>query len=66
MPEKTRKIHDAIVGTLIVAGVTLGFYAGTIWFCMTSLIGILMIQSAFTGFCPVYFLLDKCGMSCKA
>lgn len=65
MSEKTRKIHDAIVGILIVLGTVLGFKVAVIWFWLPGLVGLLMIQSAFTGFCPVYFILGKCAMSCK-
>jgi hypothetical protein len=61
--ENTRKIHDGIVGVVIVIGVALGFYVNPSWFWLPGIIGALMIQSAFTGFCPVYFLLGKCGLS---
>jgi hypothetical protein len=58
----TRKIHDGIVGVVIIIGVALGFYANASWFWLPGIIGALMIQSAFTGFCPVYFFLAKCGL----
>jgi hypothetical protein len=60
--KNTRKFHDGIVGAVIVIGVALGFYANPSWFWLPGIIGALMIQSAFTGFCPVYFLLAKCGL----
>jgi Inner membrane protein YgaP-like, transmembrane domain len=60
--KNTRKIHDGIVGAVIVIGVALGFYANPSWFWLPGIIGALMIQSAFTGFCPVYFLLAKSGL----
>lgn len=31
------------------------------WLLVLDVIGITLIQSAFTEFCPVYFLLDKTG-----
>jgi hypothetical protein len=61
--KNTRKIHDGIVGVVITIGVALGFYANPSWFWLPGIIGVLMIQSAFTGFCPVYFLLGKYGLS---
>jgi len=62
MTEKTRRIHDGIVGALLVLGVVLGFKINPIWFYGPGLVGTLMLVSAFTGFCPVYFTLDKCGL----
>ena len=62
MKQKTRRIHDGIAGALITAGVVLGFSSHQNWFWLSGAIGALMIQSAFTGFCPVYFLLGKCGL----
>jgi hypothetical protein len=59
---KTRNIHDGIVGVVITVGVALGFQTNPGWFWLPGIIGALMIQSAFTGFCPVYFLLAKFGL----
>jgi len=61
--QRTRKIHDGIVGLVITLGVVLGFQTNPRWFWLPGIIGALMIQSAFTGFCPVYFLLGKCGLT---
>jgi Inner membrane protein YgaP-like, transmembrane domain len=60
--KNTRKIHDGIVGVVIIIGVALGSYANPSWLWLPGIIGALMIQSAFTGFCPIYFLLAKCGL----
>ena len=53
------KIHDGIVGALVLAGVTLGLTHGIGWLYATGALAGLMISSSFTGFCPVYFLLDR-------
>jgi hypothetical protein len=53
------KIHDGIVGAVILSSVVLGFTAGTSWLYVAGVIGALMVSSAFTGFCPVYFVLNK-------
>ncbi|HEY3755664.1 MAG TPA: DUF2892 domain-containing protein [Opitutaceae bacterium] len=58
MTPKTR-IHDGIVGTLVLLGVLLGLAHGTGWLYATGALACLMISSAFTGFCPVYFILDR-------
>jgi hypothetical protein len=59
---KTRNIHDGIVGLVITLGVVLGFQANAAWFWLPGIIGVLMIQSALTGFCPVYLLPSKFGL----
>jgi Inner membrane protein YgaP-like, transmembrane domain len=60
--QRTRKIHNGVVGLVITLGVVLGSQTNPGWFWLPGIIGALMIQSAFTGFCPVYFLLGKCGL----
>ena len=57
-----RRIHDSIVGVIITAGIALGYWASPGWLIVPGVVGILMIQSGLTGFCPVYFTLDKLGI----
>jgi len=54
-----RRLHGAIVGIVITAGVALGYYVSVYWLWVPAVIGVTLIQSGFTGFCPVYFLLDR-------
>ena len=54
-----RRIHDAIVGLLVTAGVALGHYVSAEWLILPAVIGVTLIQSGVTGFCPVYFALDR-------
>lgn len=54
-----RCVHDGIVGAVVTLGVLLGYFSGPSWFLLPALIGVVLIQSAFTGFCPVYYALDK-------
>ena len=53
------RIHDGIVGALVLTGILLGLAQGPIWLYATGVLAGLMIQSAFTGFCPVYWALDR-------
>ncbi len=53
------KIHDGIVGFVILACVVLGVTVAPAWLYVAGGIGALMVSSAFTGFCPVYFVLNK-------
>lgn len=54
-----RRIHDGIAGALITAGVGLGVYAHPLWLVLPGVLGITLLQSGFTGFCPVYYVLDR-------
>jgi len=54
-----RRIHDGIVGVLVAAGVLLGYFANPLWLWLPGILGLVLFQSAFSGFCPVYFILDR-------
>ena len=53
------KVHDGIVGALILLSVVLGIKVNAAWIYLAGAVSLLMIISAFTGFCPVYFVLNK-------
>ena len=56
---KKRQIHDGIAGRLITVGVLLGIYVNQAWLWLPGLLGVTRLQSGFTGFCPVYYILDQ-------
>ena len=56
---KKRRIHDGIAGGVIATGVALGYWGSPLWLLVPGILGLILLQSAFTGFCPVYFILDK-------
>lgn len=56
---KKRQIHDGIAGRLITVGVLLGIYVNQTWLWLPGLLGVTRLQSGFTGFCPVYDMLDQ-------
>lgn len=58
MTLKTR-VHDGIIGSMVLSGTLLGLSQGPVWLYATAALGALMISSTFTGFCPVYFVLDR-------
>lgn len=57
--QSRRRIHDGIVGILVTLGVALGYWVAPVWLLLPGAVGLLLIQSSFTGFCPVYYTLDK-------
>ncbi len=58
MDRKTR-IHDGLAGGLVAVGALLGYFVHPAWLLLPGLLGAVMLQSALTGFCPVYFTLKK-------
>ncbi len=54
-----RRLHDGIAGAVMTAGVGLGYWVDPLWLLVPGVLGVTLLQSAFTGFCPVYFLLEK-------
>jgi hypothetical protein len=54
-----RRIHDGIVGVVVTVGVALGYYMDPLWLLIPGILGIVLVQSSLTGFCPLYFTLDK-------
>lgn len=54
-----RRIHDGIVGLVIFVFVALGYYGNPLWLLVPAVLGLVLIQSAFSGFCPLYFILNK-------
>ncbi len=53
------RIHDGIVGTIYLISVILSLSVDLQWVYLAGGVAVLQISSYFTGFCPVYFLLDK-------
>lgn len=53
------KVHDGVVGALILLSVVLALKVDIQWIYLAGAVSILMILSSVTGFCPVYFILNK-------
>ena len=44
---------------LTLSSVVAGVMLSPVWFWLAGATGVVMISSAFTGFCPLHFLLSK-------
>lgn len=53
------KIHDGIIGVLILVSLALAWQVDPRWLALAALVAAVMISSAFTGFCPVHFLVKR-------
>jgi hypothetical protein len=51
-----------IAGAFVLATVLLGYYVNTKWFLFTGLVGLNLMQSAFTNWCPMMAFLRKLGV----
>ena len=56
---KRIKIHDGIIGTLILGSSALAWLVDPRFIAIAGLTALIMISSSFTGFCPVHYLVGK-------
>lgn len=52
----------AFAGVMVLLSVVLTVYVSPLWMWFTVFIGVNMIQSAFTGFCPAAMIFKKLGV----
>jgi hypothetical protein len=55
------RIVFAVAGTFILLSVLLAVYVNLNWLWFTAFVGANLLQSAFTGFCPLATILKKMG-----
>lgn len=51
-----------VAGSFILVSLALGHWLSPWWFLFTTFVGVNLIQSAFTGFCPAAMILKKAGL----
>lgn len=51
-----------IAGSFIVLSVVLGFYISPYFYFFTGFVGLNLMQSAFTGWCPMMAFLRRMGV----
>jgi hypothetical protein len=52
----------AFAGFVVLASVGLGLWLSPWWFALTAFVGANLLQSAFTGFCPLAIILQRLGV----
>ena len=52
----------AFAGTVVLVSLVLGLFVHQNWFWLTAFVGANLLQSSFTGFCPLAYVLRKPGM----
>ena len=58
-PMKIENAVRAIAGTFILLSLSLGYLISPYWLLFTGFVGLNLLQSAFTGWCPMETLLGK-------
>lgn len=56
------RIVLAFAGVVTLVSVLLAIYVNINWLWLTGFVGANLLQSAFTGFCPLAMILKKLGM----
>lgn len=49
-------------GTMILASLALAYFVSPYWLGLTVVIGGVMLQSGFTGFCPIALVFKRLGV----
>jgi hypothetical protein len=66
---KTESYIRILAGFMVLLSVTLSHFVHPYWLFLAVFVGLNLIQSAFTGFCPAEIILTKLGLgngcSCK-
>ncbi len=57
----TDSLVRLLAGTVTLAGVALAHFVHPAWLLLCAFVGLNLIQSVFTGFCPPSLLLRKLG-----
>ena len=52
----------AFAGTVVLISLVLGIYVHANWFWLTAFVGANLLQSSFTGFCPLAIILKRLGV----
>ncbi len=52
-----------LAGTMVLASTALGLTVSPWWLLLAGFVGLNLVQSSFTGFCPAETLFKKLGLS---
>ena len=60
------RIVLAFAGTMVLVRLLLGHVVSPYWYWFTAFVGANLLQSAFTGLCPLALILRKAGLKSGA
>ena len=53
------RLIRALAGTLVLVSLTLGYFVNPEWFLLTAFVGINLLQSSLTRFCPAEMIVQR-------
>lgn len=61
------KIIRRFAGTFVLLTLALGWWVNPAWFLFTAFVGVNLLQSSFTAFCPLERILGRFGvLGCRS
>ncbi len=57
----THNLIRLLAGSFVLLGVALAYFVHPYWLLLPAFVGLNLVQSVFTGFCPPTLLLTKLG-----
>ena len=51
-----------MAGTFVLLSLALGHWVTPYWYLFTAFVGMNLLQSGFTNWCPAMWMLGKCGL----
>ena len=58
----TERYVRMAAGIFVLVSLSLGYWVHRGWFLFTAFVGLNLLQSAFTRFCPLELILQRCGV----
>lgn len=58
------RIVRMVAGTFVLASLALGWFIDPRFFWFTAFVGVNLLQSSFTDFCPLELILKRFGIGC--
>lgn len=59
------RIVRAVAGSFVLISITLAYVVHINWLALAAFVGLNLLQSSFTKFCPLELVLDKMGVGAK-
>jgi hypothetical protein len=59
----SEKVIWRFAGVFILLSVAAGYWLSPLWFLFTAFVGANLLQSSFTGFCPLERMLGRAGLA---
>lgn len=58
----TENVIRAVAGTVILPSLVQAYTLSPYWYLMTAFVGVNLLRSSFTGFCPLEAILKRTGI----